>query len=121
VYAGVSKAPIFLTDQPEPGLQMVAKCEAGSSGFPTATTLASMSVAKPSTASKIDFGTPPASSRHVVRCLDRAVAVAHDHLGDLALAGPPELPQGGSDPSDWIADVRSRAGQADQRRSATAR
>ena len=36
--------------------------EAGSSGLPTATTRASMLVAMASTASKIDFGTPPASS-----------------------------------------------------------
>jgi hypothetical protein len=35
VYAGVSKALIVSTCQPEPGLQIVAKCDAGSSGFPT--------------------------------------------------------------------------------------
>jgi hypothetical protein len=62
VYAGVSKALIVSTCQPEPGLQIVAKWDAGSSGLPTATTRASMLVARASTASKIDFGTPPASS-----------------------------------------------------------
>jgi hypothetical protein len=41
VYAGVSKALIVSTCQPEPGLQIVAKWEAGSSGLPTATTGAS--------------------------------------------------------------------------------
>jgi hypothetical protein len=39
-----------------------AKWEVGSSGFPTATTRASILVARASTASKIDFGTLPASS-----------------------------------------------------------
>jgi hypothetical protein len=52
----VSNALIRFTAQLEPGLQMVAKWEDGSSGFPTATTLASILVAKASTASKIDFG-----------------------------------------------------------------
>jgi hypothetical protein len=40
----VSNALIRFTAQPEPGLQMVAKWEDGSSGFPTATTLASILV-----------------------------------------------------------------------------
>jgi hypothetical protein len=58
----VSNALIFFTAQPEPGLQMVAKCEPGSSGLPTATTRAWTLVARASTASKMLFGTPPASS-----------------------------------------------------------
>ena len=48
VYAGVSNALIVSTCHPEPGLQIVAKWEAGSSGFPTATTRASMLVARAS-------------------------------------------------------------------------
>jgi hypothetical protein len=65
VYAGVSKAETVITCQPDPGLQICAKCDDGSSGLPIANTRAFELIAKASTASKIDFGTPQASSTKI--------------------------------------------------------
>jgi hypothetical protein len=62
VQAGVLAALIFFVAHPDPGLQMCAMCEPGSSGFPTATKRASAFVANASTASNSALGTAPVSS-----------------------------------------------------------
>ena len=74
VYAGVSKAETVTTFHPDRGLQICAKCDDGSSGLPIASTRPFELVAKASTASKIDFGTPQA-------CLPTSVDSAHDSHG----------------------------------------
>lgn len=74
VYAGVSKAETVTTFHPDRGLQICAKCDEGSSGLPIASTRPFELVAKASTASKIDFGTPQA-------CLPTSVDSAHDSHG----------------------------------------
>ena len=72
-YAGVSKAETVTTCHPDRGLQICAKCDEGSSGLPIASTRPFELVAKASTASKIDFGTPQA-------CLPTSVDSAYESL-----------------------------------------
>jgi hypothetical protein len=63
VYAGVSNAKTVITCQPEPGLQICAKCDDGSSGLPIANTRAFELVAKASNGIKDRLRDPAGSTK----------------------------------------------------------